>query len=87
MRLRLTCQETTRLVLEGEDRALPRWTRLLVRVHQGYCRGCTRFSGQVRLMRGALDGWRAYAGGEGEEGGDEGGKTADGAGPPGRPRG
>lgn len=63
MRLRLTCQETARLILEGEDRALPLGERVLVRVHLGYCRGCTRFSQQVRLMRGAMDGWRRYTDG------------------------
>lgn len=61
MRLRLTCKETTRLVLEGEDRALPLAQRVLVRVHQSYCRGCTNFGRQVQFMRGAMDGWRRYA--------------------------
>lgn len=61
MRLLLTCQETTRLVLEGEDRTLPLGERMLIRVHLGHCQGCTRFSKQVHLMRSALDGWRRYA--------------------------
>lgn len=47
--LLLTCRETTRLVLEGEDRALPLGERVLVRVHLGMCKGCTRFSKQVHL--------------------------------------
>jgi hypothetical protein len=67
LRLKLTCQETVRLVLEGEDRALPLGERVLVRVHLGYCKGCTRFSQQVHLMRGALDGWRRQADGMDEE--------------------
>ncbi|WP_338414151.1 zf-HC2 domain-containing protein [uncultured Sphaerotilus sp.] len=66
MRLKLTCQDTVRLVLEGEDRALPLGERVLIRVHLGYCRGCTRFSKQVHLMRGAMDGWRRYADGSDE---------------------
>jgi hypothetical protein len=66
MRLRLTCKETARLVLEGEDRALALGERVLVRVHLGYCRGCTRFSQQVHLMRGALQNWRRYADGDDE---------------------
>ncbi len=66
MRLRLTCKETARLVLEGEDRALPLGERVLVRVHLGYCRGCTRFSQQVRLMRGAMQHWRHDADGHDE---------------------
>lgn len=61
MRLKLTCRDTTRLVLEGEDRALPLGERVLVRVHLGYCRGCRRFNQQVSLMRGAMAGWRQLA--------------------------
>lgn len=63
MRLLLTCKETTRLVLEGEDRTLPLGERVLVHLHQRMCKGCTRFSRQVRLMHGAPDDWRRYADG------------------------
>lgn len=70
MRLRLplllTCKETARLVLEGEDRRLPLGERLQIRVHLGMCKGCTRFSKQVQLMHGALDGWRRYTDGPDE---------------------
>jgi hypothetical protein len=38
-----------------------------VRLHLGMCKGCTRFSQQVHLMRGALDGWRRQADGMDEE--------------------
>jgi predicted anti-sigma-YlaC factor YlaD len=62
MRLHLTCRETTRLVLEGEDRTLALSERALIRIHLGMCKGCTRFSKQVRLMRAAMDGWRRYSG-------------------------
>lgn len=58
MRLLLTCKETTRLVLEGEDRALLLGERVLIRVHLGLCEGCTRFSKQVHLMHSAMDSWR-----------------------------
>jgi hypothetical protein len=61
MRLLLTCKETTRLVLEGEDRALSLGQRLLVRTHQSMCKGCTRFARQVVLMRGAMQNWRSYS--------------------------
>lgn len=60
--LMLTCQETTRLVLEGEDRALAPGERIRVRMHQHLCRGCARFSQQVRLMRHAMQDWRREAG-------------------------
>lgn len=60
MRLHLNCRETTRLVLAGEDRPLALGERVLIRVHLGLCKGCTRFSKQVRLMHEAMDGWRRY---------------------------
>jgi hypothetical protein len=66
LRFRLTCQETARLVLEGQDRTLPLGERMLVRVHLSYCQGCTRFSHQVRLMHRAMEGWRGYADGRDE---------------------
>ncbi|MEX8495442.1 zf-HC2 domain-containing protein [Sphaerotilus sp.] len=66
MRLKLTCKETARLVLEGEDRVLPLGERALVRIHLGYCKGCTRFSKQVHLMRSAMHDWRRYADGSEE---------------------
>ena len=47
MRLRLTCQETARLVLEGEERALPLTERTLIRLHLAVCQGCTNFTRQV----------------------------------------
>jgi hypothetical protein len=74
MPLRLNCKETTRLVLEGEDRPLTLAERTLVRLHQMMCGGCTRFAQQVGLMRGAMNQWRRYA--------DEGGSAADAPAPP-----
>lgn len=68
MRLRRTCREVTRLVLAGEDRALTRGERLVVRLHMMVCRACPRFERQVRFMRAAMGRWRAYGGGEGAEG-------------------
>ncbi len=64
MRLLLTCKETSRLVLEGEDRTLALGERILVHLHQRMCKGCTRFSAQVQLMHGAMDGWRSYTDGK-----------------------
>ncbi len=72
MKLRLTCKETTELVLQGEDRNLSRLERVIVRVHQSYCKGCTRFGQQVKFMRGAMAGWRKYA----DEGAGEGPKDS-----------
>jgi predicted anti-sigma-YlaC factor YlaD len=66
MKIRRTCRDVTRLVLEGEDRRLPLADRLVVRLHLTACDGCTRFVSQVGLMRGAMQRWRAYG-----EDGDE----------------
>lgn len=52
--LRRNCREITRLVLEGEDRALSVGERLVLRLHWAACEGCTRFRGQVGVMREAL---------------------------------
>ncbi len=57
----LNCREATRIVLQGEDRALAWHERLRLRLHLRMCTACTRFVGQVRLMRGAMDRWKAYA--------------------------
>ncbi len=62
----LNCREATRIVLEGEDRALAWHERLRVRLHLRMCSACTNFVGQVRLMRGALDRWKTYTEGDDE---------------------
>jgi hypothetical protein len=60
MKLGLNCRESARLILQGEDRRLGLAERLALRVHLTLCDGCTRFVGQVGLMRGAMQRWRAY---------------------------
>ena len=55
------CKETTRLVLEGEDRQLRLLERAGVRLHWRMCAGCTRFGRQVELMREAMGSWRRHA--------------------------
>jgi len=55
------CRDVTRLVLEGEDRRLSLFERLVVRLHMLICAACPRFERQVRLMRGAMGRWRTYA--------------------------
>ncbi|MEY8875962.1 MAG: zf-HC2 domain-containing protein [Leptothrix sp. (in: b-proteobacteria)] len=54
------CREVTRLVLEGEDRQLPWPDRVRIRLHLSVCQACTNFTGQVRLMRRAMNQWRRY---------------------------
>ncbi|NRT55887.1 zf-HC2 domain-containing protein [Sphaerotilus uruguayifluvii] len=55
------CKETTRLVLEGEDRQLQPLERARVRLHWRMCTGCARFGRQVELMREAMGSWRRHA--------------------------
>jgi hypothetical protein len=55
------CREVTRLVLERENRPLTLVERVAVRFHLGICLMCTRFTGQVRLMNGAMAQWQRYA--------------------------
>lgn len=55
------CKETTRLVLEGEDRQLRLLERAGVRLHWRMCAGCARFGRQVELMREAMGSWRRHA--------------------------
>lgn len=61
MLLRRTCKQVTALVLSAEDRALPLVERLAVRLHLYACTACTRFTGQVKLMRKATARWRHYS--------------------------
>ncbi len=58
---KITCREATRIVLEGEGRALPLTERLTLRLHQLTCSNCRRFARQVQLMRQASARWRQYS--------------------------
>ena len=60
MKIRLTCREVTRIVLEGDERALGAIERIALRLHWLACEACTRFARQHATMRLALDRWRAY---------------------------
>lgn len=58
IKLKITCREATRIVLQAEDRQLPLTERLSLRLHQRVCSNCQRFSRQVALMRQASARWR-----------------------------
>jgi hypothetical protein len=60
MSLRLRCREATKLLLERENRPLGPVERLALRAHLAICDACTKFDGQVKLMRGAMARWRSY---------------------------
>lgn len=53
------CRDVTRLILQAEDRRLSLLERLSVRAHLALCDACSRFLAQTRLLRLALDRWRA----------------------------
>lgn len=60
MKIRRTCQEVTRLVLQNQDRPLRPLEGLLLRLHWLACQRCRDFRSQQRLMRAALDRWKTY---------------------------
>lgn len=61
IKLMITCREATKILLGGEDRALPLAERLSLRLHQRACGNCRRFARQVALMRQASARWRHYS--------------------------
>ena len=46
----LSCKEATQLVSEGLDRELPFWRRLGLRLHVVMCRGCSRYTRQIKAL-------------------------------------
>ncbi|HEU4843709.1 MAG TPA: zf-HC2 domain-containing protein [Burkholderiaceae bacterium] len=53
-RLKPTCREVHRLVSEGLDRELSLVERTRMRLHLMVCDACTRFNGQMSLLRKAM---------------------------------
>ncbi len=54
MGIKPTCKEVHRLVSEGMDRDLSLVERTRVRLHLIVCEACTRFNGQMDLLRRAM---------------------------------
>jgi len=50
----LSCKETTRLLSQGEDRALAFGERVALRVHLAICKGCRNVGAQFRFLRVAM---------------------------------
>ena len=50
----LSCEETTRLLSQGEDRKLAFGERVALRVHLAICKGCRNVNGQFRFLRVAV---------------------------------
>jgi hypothetical protein len=49
-----SCREVHRLVSEGMDRKLSLVERTRMKLHLMMCQACTRFSGQMDLLRRAM---------------------------------
>lgn len=64
MKIRRTCRDVTRLVLENQDRPLRPLESVSLRLHWMICKRCRVFRRQQQLMRVALDRWRGYRDGE-----------------------
>ena len=60
MKIRRTCQEVTRLVLQSQDRPLRALEKASLQLHWLACQRCRDFRLQQKLMRAALDRWKTY---------------------------
>ena len=60
MMLKRTCKEAAALLIAREDRPLPVFERVALRLHLAVCEACPRFERQLLTMRKALDRWRHY---------------------------
>ncbi len=49
----LSCKEVSLLLSKACDQDLPWRTRLAIRLHLLYCRGCARFERQLQFLRAA----------------------------------
>ena len=58
MKLRRTCKDVTRLVLERQDRELALAERVSVRLHMWACKTCPTFERQALFMQKAMQRWR-----------------------------
>ncbi|MDC8757776.1 zf-HC2 domain-containing protein [Janthinobacterium fluminis] len=65
--LKPTCREVHRLVSEGMDRELSTVERIRMRLHLMVCGACTRFNGQMGLLRRAMRSFPPDAGAPGRE--------------------
>ena len=60
MKLRHTCQEVTRLLLQSHERPLRPLQRATLQLHWLACQRCRHFKQQHTLMRQALGRWQGY---------------------------
>jgi hypothetical protein len=64
MILRRTCKEAAALLVAREDRRLPFFDRVALRLHLAACHACPRFERQLLTLRRALEQWRQDVGGD-----------------------
>jgi hypothetical protein len=55
----ISCKEASRLLSQAQDRELLWGERVKLRLHLALCDMCTRFSAQLRVMRRAMERYRA----------------------------
>ncbi|MDD2926018.1 zf-HC2 domain-containing protein [Rhodoferax sp.] len=60
----MNCQKATRLISEGQDRALSLPEKMTLRVHLLICSGCRNFNRQVPFLSQVM---QAYAQGQDEK--------------------
>ena len=60
MKIRRSCRDVTRLVLQSHDRALTTTEWISLRLHLMACGACKHFKRQASTMRLAMDRWRHY---------------------------
>ncbi len=55
---RLSCRDASRLISQGQDRSLPWFQALTLRMHLRLCALCARFDVQLRFLREAMQRYR-----------------------------
>lgn len=60
MILRRTCKQVAALLIAREDRALPVFDRIALRLHLAACQACPVFERQILTVRSAMRQWRHY---------------------------
>lgn len=61
----ISCREATRMMSEGQERALGAGERLRLRLHLGLCAACRNFDAQLAVLREAM---RRFVRGEDDAG-------------------
>jgi hypothetical protein len=60
--MKITCKEASRLLSDGQERALCFGEHLKLRIHLAICDACTNFSRQLALLRRAVQALKERSG-------------------------